>query len=220
MTRVVISGPKQYDLVYVDPPWSYFGSGTKMGAAGKHYSLMTQDDLKNLDIRSILNKKAMVLMWATGPRLDYAIDLIRAWGLHYRGIAYVWVKTTKAGKIISGQGVPPTFTKPTTEVVLCATTIKAGRPLPLKRFNGPQVVLAPRGKHSQKPDVFRKEIEQTLGHGISKLEMFAREVAPGWDAVGNELCYEDISVSIGKLNGTVPFTPVNLALASDTVVIV
>lgn len=207
---VVIPAPKKYDVILCDPPWTYSGSQTKMGAAGNHYKLMSQQDLGALNIKSILKKKGMVLMWATGPRFDFAIDLIRAWGLHFRGVGFVWVKTRKDGVIINGQGVPPTFTKPTTEYVLVATTQRAGRPVKLIKHNTPQVVLAPRAGHSTKPEKVRQLIEATLGtSGVDYLEMFARIQVPGWDAIGNHLCQEDISTSIGKLNGTMPCGPIS-----------
>lgn len=176
---------KTYEVVYVDPPWFYYGDQNKMGAAGKEYDLMTQEELYDLPVRSILAKKAAVFMWATGPRLDYAIDLIRAWGLHYRGVAYVWVKTDQNGNPIHGQGVRPTFTKPTTELVLAATTHPTGRPFPILDEGQPQVVLAPRGRHSQKPLVFRDLIEDLCGDR-PRIEMFARGAKPGWDAWGLE----------------------------------
>lgn len=201
---VVITAPKKYDVILCDPPWFYAGSQTKMGAAGKHYKLMSQQALGALDIKSILNKKGLLLMWATGPRLDFAIDLIRAWGLHYRGVGFVWVKTRGDGKIINGQGVPPTFTKPTTEYVLVATTQRAGRPVKLLKHNTPQVVLAPRRGHSTKPEEVRKLIEATIGTNLSMLEIFARTQVAGWDAIGDALTGEDVAVSIGKLNGTIP----------------
>ncbi|MDQ2991908.1 MAG: S-adenosylmethionine-binding domain-containing protein [Candidatus Eremiobacteraeota bacterium] len=175
----------RYDIVYVDPPWHYYGSGVKDAAAAKHYPLMTQEELANLDVKSILNKRAAVFMWATGPRLNYAIDLIARWGLHYRGVAYVWVKTNRRGAIIAGQGVPPTFTKPTTELLLAATTNRTGRPFPILDFAQAQVVLHARGEHSEKPEIFRAHIEALCGDR-PRIELFARRRAPGWDAWGAE----------------------------------
>lgn len=189
---------KSFDLIYIDPPWHHYGSTTKDAAAGKHYPLMTQKELKALPIKSILNKKGMVFMWATGPRLHYAIELINAWKLHYRGVAFVWVKTRKDGAIINGQGVPPTFTKPTTEFLLLSTTTKTGRPIPLKKFNTPQVILAPRSAHSAKPELFREKIIETLKEPYSKLEIFGRNKIPGWDVLGNEIDGEDINQALQK----------------------
>jgi N6-adenosine-specific RNA methylase IME4 len=140
-----------------------------------------------LPIKSIMDKKAAAFVWATGPRLHLAIDAIREWGLYYRGVLYVWVKCRKDGTIISGQGVPPTFTKPTTEFLLAATTNKTGRPFSLESFNQPQVVIEPRDKiHSKKPDVFRNMIVDLCGD-ISRIELFARERFENWSAWGNEV---------------------------------
>ena len=40
-------------------------------------------------------------------------------------------------------------------------------------------------KHSKKPDVVRDKIIELVGD-LPRLEMFARESAPGWDVFGNE----------------------------------
>jgi N6-adenosine-specific RNA methylase IME4 len=176
---------KKYDIIYTDPPWHYYGSTTKDAAAGKHYDLMLQDDIEKLPVKDLLNPKGACFVWATGPRLDYALSAINAWGLHYRGVAHVWVKTRKDGKIIHGQGVPPTYSKPTTELLLLATTVKKGRPLPLLDKALPQVVLAPREAHSKKPAIFRELIEKAYGD-CSRLEMFARGKVKDWDVWGNQ----------------------------------
>lgn len=178
------SGP--FDIVLADPPWWYYGSATKDAAAGKHYPLLTQEQLASLPVPDIMSEKAALFLWVTCPRLNYGIDLIRAWNLHYRGVAYVWVKTRKDGTIINGQGVTPTFTKPTTELVLVATTTPRGRPFPIQSLNQPQVVLAPRGAHSAKPPVFRDLIVELCGDR-PRVELFARDAAAGWTSWGNEL---------------------------------
>jgi N6-adenosine-specific RNA methylase IME4 len=177
---------KKFDIVYADPPWFYYGSPIKDAAAAKHYPLMSQEELAALPIRRIMNRRAVLFLWATGPRLHFALDLIRSWQLYYRGVAYVWVKVNRDGKIIKGQGIPPTFTKPTTEFVLAATTNETGRPFPLHDLAQAQVVLAPRSEHSRKPAIFRHMIEQLCGDR-PRLEMFSRDAAPGWDVWGAEV---------------------------------
>lgn len=173
----------EYDVVYADPPWFYYGSQIKDAAAAKHYPLMTSDDLARLPVRQLMAKRAALFLWATCPRLDFALELIARWGLHYRGVAYVWVKTNARGGIIAGQGVSPTFTKPTVELLLAATTMPTGRPFPVLDFAQGQVVLHRRGAHSEKPAVFRELIERLLGNR-RRIELFARTRVPGWDAWG------------------------------------
>lgn len=192
---------RTYDIAYVDPPWYYYGSPIKDAAAAKHYPLMDLDELGAIDIRRLLNKSAAVFLWATCPRLNFAVQLISKWGLHFRGVAYVWVKTNQRGAIISGQGVPPTFTKPTTELLLAATTKPTGRPFPIFDLAQSQVILHPRAAHSEKPAVFRKRIEELCGDR-PRIELFARSRARGWDAWGAEVERAPIRVPPGPaVNG-------------------
>jgi len=207
-----VATPAKYDILLADPPWPYYGSTEKDAAAGKHYDLMSMDDLIAMPIKEVLNKQAAVFIWATCPRLDLAIDLIRGWGLHYRGVAWVWAKTRKDGHLIHGQGVPPTFTKPTTELLLAASTMPRGRPFKLQTsamaqvieepFDGP-LEPAPREQHSVKPLRFIKLIDELAGAEPNKLELFCRGLPEiGWSGWGNQ-CVPDADhpLSVTELFG-------------------
>jgi N6-adenosine-specific RNA methylase IME4 len=108
------------------------------------------------------------------------------------------VKTRRDGIPIGAQGVTPTFTKPTCEFVLVATTVSKGRPFPILDLKqaqtvflddqdvfDPQPVFAPRGRHSAKPDDVRRRIERLCGER-PRIELFARGAVPGWDVWGAE----------------------------------
>jgi N6-adenosine-specific RNA methylase IME4 len=178
----------KYKIIYADPPWEYYGDPNKDAAAGKHYNLMSQDDLAALPVRSIAEKESWLFMWATPSRLPQACELISRWGFHYRNVAYVWNKSKKDGTAISDrQGVRPTYTKTAWfELLLVATTKRTGRMSPLSSEAHPSNILAPRGRHSAKPEVFRDLIVQQLGD-IPRIELFARNTTPGWDVWGNEV---------------------------------
>lgn len=189
-----------YEVIYADCPWMYYGSPDKMAAAGKHYGQMTDEALAALPVLSKCRKRAVCLMWATSPRLDAALALMNAWGFHFRGVAFVWVKTRQDGKIIGAQGVRPSIVKPTVELVLAGSedddltefvvagsTVRLGRPLPLLDEGVAQVVTAPRGKHSAKPEEVRNRINRLYGD-VPKLELFARGApVESWDRFGNEM---------------------------------
>lgn len=190
----------KFDVLLIDPPWHHYGDGQKNAAAGKHYRLMSDASVQALPVRTLLNARAYVFVWATTPRLDAAISAINAWGLNYRGVGHIWVKTRRDGQIIHAQGVPPTYSKPTTELLLVATTTRTGRPMPLLSSKLPQVVLAPRAGHSEKPAVFRELIEQAVGLHARKVELFARCQTSGWVALGDAVCDgEDIVASIRRV---------------------
>ena len=59
-------------------------------------------------------------------------------------------------------------------------------PAPSPGEQPPQLIAAPRGRHSEKPAIFAEHIER-LYPNVPKLEMFARVARPGWDAWGNEV---------------------------------
>jgi N6-adenosine-specific RNA methylase IME4 len=49
-----------------------------------------------------------------------------------------------------------------------------------------QVLFAPIREHSRKPDEVRARIDRLVGD-VPRIELFAREQAPGWHAWGDEL---------------------------------
>jgi N6-adenosine-specific RNA methylase IME4 len=176
----------KYQIIYMDPPWKYYGDPNKPQAAGKHYACMSAAELAALDVPGLLARPGIVYMWATAAMLAQAVDLGRSWGLYYRGIPWVWVKARADGRPIHGQGVRPSITKPTSELVLAFSNISKGRPLPVLWEGMPQVVVAPRGEHSEKPAIVRQYIERLHGPQ-ARLEMFCRHAPAGWDHWGNEV---------------------------------
>jgi N6-adenosine-specific RNA methylase IME4 len=177
----------QYDVVLADPPWSYTGQQAKWGAAAKFYGTMPDDWIHDLDIGGLLSPRGVLFLWATCPRLDAAMECIGKWGLTFRGVAFCWVKTKKTDPLvpIGAQGVRPSIVKPTTELVLAASRVRSGRPMPLADEGVRQVVLAPKQEHSTKPAEVHERIE-ALYPTARKIELFARRPRPGWDAWGNE----------------------------------
>lgn len=178
----------KYEILYADPPWLYYGSPTKDQAAGKHYPCMSTPDLMELPIKQLRAPKAALFMWATSSKLADACSLFEPWGFYYRSVFQVWVKTNSEGNPIHGQGVRPSFTKPTVEYLLVGSTQRQGRVFPILTEKMPNAVFAPRPQnvHSRKPAEFRQNITDLLGDRL-RLELFARETVPGWDCYGNQI---------------------------------
>mgnify|MGYP001616832045 CR=1 FL=1 len=187
-----------YQIVLADCPWSYYGSGTKDAAAAKHYTCIPDEEMLRLDVASYMAPRSLLLLWATCPRLDFAVKCIESWGLAYRGVAFVWVKTRQDGGVIGAQGPRASVTNATTELVLAASPRPRGRPLPIADESVAQVfaefdvpdepdpVFAPRGAHSEKPDEVYRRIEK-MYPDATKCELFARRERAGWDCVGDQL---------------------------------
>lgn len=186
MTRWRDLPDRQYDVILADPPWSYYGQQNKWGAAAKFYATAPDEAIVRLPIPDLLAERGVLFLWATSPRLDVAMACLAAWQLHFRGIAFVWVKARKDGGPIRAQGVRPSIVKPTAEYVIAASRVAKGRPMKLADEAVSNVILAPRRAHSQKPDAVAEAIER-LYPEASRLEMFARTLRPGWDLWGDEV---------------------------------
>ena len=113
----------------------------------------------------------VVFLWATVPMLPAALEVLAAWGFAYESLV-VW-KTDRAG---AGYWV-----RNRVELLLIGTRGDVPAPAPGARL--PQVIEAPRGRHSEKPAIFAELIER-LYPNVPKLEMFARARRDGWDSWG------------------------------------
>jgi len=171
---------KKYEIIYADPPWKEQGGGKIKRGADRHYSLMSTNDIKNLPVNQITAENAHLYLWVTNNFLSDGLEVVKAWGFRYVTMI-TWVKDKFGlGQYYRGQ----------TEHVLFG--VKGMLPYKIdltgKRCQGKTFFMAPRGKHSVKPEEMRKMIEHvSYQTGMNKLEMFARRVIPGWDVWGNEV---------------------------------
>lgn len=174
---------KKYDIIYADPPWAYhdtLGGNAKMGAMP--YPTMTNEEICAMPIGNKIAKKDSILfMWATMPKLQEALDVIKAWGFKYKTCAFCWVKQNpKSGGVYAGLG---RWVQGNAELCLLATK---GHPHRISK-SVKQIVMAPRGRHSAKPSEVRDRIVQLMGEDTDRIELFARDYADGWDCWGNEV---------------------------------
>jgi N6-adenosine-specific RNA methylase IME4 len=177
-------GKKLYGVIYADPPWPY--DRAPMGDEGRHndqhYSSMPLEEIKALPIPAA--DDCYLFLWATVPMLPQCLEVMAAWGFTYKS-ASTWVKD-KAGTGYWVRGI--------CEHLLIGKRGNVLSPAPGEQFPG--VIEAPRGRHSEKPDIFAEHIAR-LFPNVPKLEMFAREERPGWDVWGNEVptaAVDDLSI--------------------------
>ena len=174
--------PGGFSIIYADPPWDYKGQKQHGGAgkgstggAASHYSTLTLPKLKTLPVASLAAPDCLLFLWATSPHLDQAITLMKAWGFKWATVGFVWKKNRVN---------PGFYTMSQTELCLIG---KRGRiPKPRGARNIRQLLEHDRMKHSAKPPEIRARIA-SMFPTQRKLELFAREKAPGWSAWGNEV---------------------------------
>lgn len=170
--------PAPFGLLLADPPWSYGDSlpGKGRGAAS-HYPTMPLPDIARFPLPEMADK-SWLFLWRTHTHQDEAIFVMRAWGFTYRS-EMVWVKTTNDGKRLRiGMG---RTVRQCHEVCLIGSR---GRVKP-SDLAIPSVILAPRGKHSAKPEAIYTVAERLAAGPYC--ELFAREARKGWATYGNEL---------------------------------
>ena len=176
---------KKYSIIYADPPWKYKAMRDKYvdnnsANASTHYPTLSFEEIKNIDVKKIVAEDCMLFLWITFPHLQEGLYLIKAWGFKYKTVAFSWVKTVKDGSKPSfGVGH---YTRSNVEICLLGVKGKA-----LKESSSvSSVIISPREKHSKKPDMVRDKIIELCGNR-SRIELFARQKAEGWDSWGDEI---------------------------------
>ena len=183
----IFNTDKKYNIIYADPPWEYRQSGSKTnsrGMAKQHYDTMTTEEICKLPISQISTANAICFMWATFPNIDQALAVMKEWGFLYKTAAFVWVKKNKkTNSNFWGMGA---YTRANAEVCLLGIKKKTKATECVKSHAVNQIIEAPVERHSKKPDVVRDKIIELLGDA-SRIELFARQHADGWDCWGNEV---------------------------------
>ena len=161
-----------YDILLADPPWRYSFSKSKSRKIENQYPTMSLQEIKELKVPAKDN--CLLYLWATAPKLKEALEVMEAWGFTYKTHA-IWDKQKIGmGYWFRGQH----------ELLLVGVKGKFSPPEPCQRISS--VYRVERGKHSAKPVWFHSWIDRWYPD-MSKLEMFARERVPGWDAWGDEV---------------------------------
>lgn len=169
----------KYDIIYADPPWRYDFSKDSADTIEAHYPTMSVEEIMALDVPSA--KNAVLYLWATAPKLQEALDVIKAWGFDYKTHA-IWDKGwVGMGYWFRGQH----------ELLMVGVKGKFSPPEQTLRISS--IIKQNKGQHSAKPNYVREMIHEWYPKA-SKLEMFCRQNQPNllqpdaeWDVWGNEL---------------------------------
>ena len=175
----------KYQIIYADPPWAYPESGSNAKVHGKHYQMMTIEEICNLEVNQIANQNCALFLWVTMPRLLDGIKCLESWGFTYKTVAFVWIKANKRctdNKIFDPFMGAGSWTRSNAELCLLGFKGKMRRSSASVR----QVVYTPLEQHSKKPDIVKDKIVELMGD-LPRIELFARQKTDGWDVWGNEV---------------------------------
>ena len=175
-------------VIVPDPPWPFevYSEQGRQRSAANHYDPMSLDEIRALPVAPLAADDCALLLWGVWPEHPGVLEVIKAWGFEYKTCGFLWVKTTKDAEAITldGDGLHWGMgfdTRSNTEPCLLA---KRGRPLRLAT-DAHQVIIAPVGEHSAKPDEAYRRIERLYGGPY--LELFARKPRPNWFYWGDEI---------------------------------
>lgn len=161
-----------YRVIVADPPWPYGSRGEDPTHRARNpYPDMTLDEIHALPVAARATDDAVLWLWTTNAFMRDAFTVLDKWGFEQKTIL-TWVKDQMGtGDWLRGQ----------TEH--CLMAIK-GRPV-VTLTNQTTVLIANRGRHSEKPAEFYALVE-SLCPG-ARLEIFARTRRDGWEVWGGEV---------------------------------
>lgn len=169
-----------FGIIMADPPWS-FAQRSPKGAgksADSHYACAPLDWISRLPVAAVAAPHCLLWLWATNPCLPQALTVLERWGFTFKTAGH-WVKRSPAGKMGFGTGY----------LLRCA-----GEPFLLGTRGSPKVtsrsvrsvIEGPRREHSRKPDE-AYEAAESLMASTPRLDLFSRQVRPGWVAWGDQV---------------------------------
>jgi len=165
----------KYNVIYADPPWKYTFGFDIHGAADRHYKTLSPQEIADLPVQSLFEDNAVLFMWATSPKLEDAFTVINGWGFEYK-TSFIW------DKVKHNMGH---YNSVRHEFLLICT--KGSFPKQSDTLIDSVVSIERSDEHSEKPEEFRKIIEDMYPLS-KKIELFSRKKdIPGWKTWGNEL---------------------------------
>lgn len=200
----------KFTKIFADFPWKYkvWDRDTGLGrSAEAHYATQGQDYNKGVDIMSVAADNCVLLMWATSPTLPYAFELVEHWNsqvklqkekFHFKNIVFDWAKLNKryAKKVQNGMSIEDFnklfafgmgyYTRANPEPVLM---FMRGHVKRLRR-DVRQLIVAPIGAHSEKPDEAYRRAD--LLFPGPNLELFGRKLRENWMVLGQEVTHHDM----------------------------
>ncbi len=190
--------PRAYGLIMIDPPWEQkmFSAETGIKKAPQaKYPCMSLQAIQALPVAQIAAPNCFVVMWTLWNFVapGFATDTLKAWGFQPKS-GGAWFKITKNGKEAMGTGygfrgcnepfltasigAPKVRSHAERNAVLTEVEVDAAFEL--------DALIAQLREHSRKPEEMREALERMFPD-VPKVEIFARERRPGWDAWGDQV---------------------------------
>ncbi|NWW54464.1 METL4 protein, partial [Pedionomus torquatus] len=177
---------KKYDVIVIDPPWE-----NKSVKRSNRYSYLSSWQIKEIPIPALAAPNCLVVTWVTNRQkhLRFVKDeLYPHWSVKTLA-EWHWVKITRAGQFV----LPlDSLHKKPYEVLILGRVQgdvkealrKSEDILPIPEHK--LIVSIPCSLHSHKPPL-TAVLAEFIKPDVECLELFARNLQPGWTSWGNEV---------------------------------
>ncbi|XP_035174430.1 N(6)-adenine-specific methyltransferase METTL4 isoform X3 [Oxyura jamaicensis] len=176
---------KKYDVIVIDPPWE-----NKSVKRSNRYSHLSSWQIKQIPVAALAAPDCLIVTWVTNRQkhLRFVKDeLYPHWSVKTLA-EWHWVKITRSGEFV----LPlDSFHKKPYEVLILGRVQgsvkealrKSEDVLPIPEHK--LIVSIPCGLHSHKPPL--AVLAEFIKPDVECLELFARNLQPGWTSWGNEV---------------------------------
>ena len=174
--KILALPDKKYGVFLADPEWRDEVWSRETGldrAPDNHYSTSAPEIIKSRPVEAIAADNSVLFLWSTIYHEAIAHEVMKAWGFEYRS-QIIWKKPSM------GLG---RWVRSYHEILLIG--VRGNVPCPAPGQQWPSVIEAPRGKHSEKPEIFYELIEAYFPN-LPKIELNARRQRVGWEPWGLE----------------------------------
>jgi len=169
----------KFRVLYLDPPWTIPTPSKSKNGGAKWFHEGKVLSVEQLTLASLpAMDNSMIFLWSTASNLHLAIPTMAAWGFQYK-TCLIWVKVSKAGNPIMGQGG---FLRHAHEQLLVGVRGK----VPIRDKTVRSVIMTPPNRSACRKPVGVYDIIERMVDG-PYLELFARTRRPGWFVYGNDV---------------------------------
>lgn len=174
---------RSFRTILADPPWQFQNRTGKVAPEHRRlnrYATLDLEQIVQLPVARAAASAAHLYLWVPNALLPHGLEVMQAWGFHYKS-NIVWHKVRKDGGS-DGRGVGFYF-RNVTELLLFGVRGKNARTLPPARRQV-NFIASRKREHSRKPDEQYPLIESCSPGPY--LELFARGTRRGWSNWGDQ----------------------------------
>ncbi|NXJ97286.1 METL4 protein, partial [Corythaixoides concolor] len=177
---------KKYDVIVIDPPWE-----NKSVKRSNRYSYLSSWQIKQIPVPALAAPDCLVVTWVTNRQkhLRFVKDELYPYWSVKTLAEWHWVKITRAGEFV----LPLDSLHKKPYEVLVLGKVQGDEKEALRKYDEvlpvPEhklIVSIPCSLHSHKPPL-TAVLAEFIKPDVECLELFARNLQPGWTSWGNEV---------------------------------